>query len=164
MLAVSLLFVGITLISNGALILQKSDVKSIAMMNVITAIVLVGGNFIQLDKAVTMMDYCNVGAGFLFGFTYVIITCNLLFNLDPRANGWFSGMVALFSIIMGISSMDMGTYNYAYLWFTWSVLWGSTFVEAILKKPLGNFTPMLCIAEGIFCAFIPAMMMFFEVW
>lgn len=164
MLAVSLLFVGITLISNGAMIFQKVEAKSIALMNVITALVLVVGNFQQLDKSVTMMDYCNTGAGFLFGFTYVIIACNLLFGLDPRANGWFSGMVALFSIIMGVYSVSFNILNYAYLWFAWSVLWGSTFVEAILKKPLGKFVPCLCIFEGIFAAFIPAMMMFFEMW
>lgn len=164
MLGVSLLFVGITLISNGALIFQKSNPKSIALMNIITAIVLIFGNFISLTQAVTMMDYCNVGAGFLFGFTYAIIACNLLFNLDPRANGWFSLMVAIFSIIMGVSSISSGVYNYAYLWFAWAILWGSTFVETILNKPLGKFTPILCILEGIFAAFIPAMLMFFELW
>ncbi len=164
MLAVALLFVGITLISNGSLILQKVDAKSMALMNVITAIVLIGGNFIGLSQAQTMMDYCNVGGGFLFGFTYAIIACNLLLGLDPKANGWYSIMVAVFAIIMGVSCLDSGAYNYAYLWFAWAILWGSTFVEAVLKKPLGKFTAYLCIAEGIFAAFIPAMMMFFEIW
>ncbi len=164
MLAVALLFVGITLVSNGALILQKAEVKSIAVMNIITGIVLVGGNFIQLNKAQTMMDYNNVGGGFLFGFTYVIIASSLLFNLDAKVSGWFSGMVAVFAVIMGVSCLNSGIYNYTYLWFAWAVLWGSTFVEAILKKPLGKFTPCLCIAEGIFAAFIPSMLMFFEMW
>lgn len=164
MLGVALLFVGITLISNGALILQKVEAKSIAVMNIVTAIVLIGGNFIQLAHAKTMADYCNVGGGFLFGFTYAIIASNLIFNLDPKVNGWFSGMVALFAIIMGIQCINISALNYAYLWFAWAVLWGSTFVETILKKPLGNFTPYLCIFEGIFAAFIPAIMMFAEKW
>ncbi len=164
MLGVALLFVGITLISNGCLILQKTNPKSIAVMNIITAIVLVIGNFISLGQAETMMDYCNAGGGFLFGFTYAIIACNLLFDLDPKANGWYSLMVAIFAIVMGINSVNGTAYNYAYLWFAWSVLWAATFVESILKKPLGKIIPWLCIAEGIFAAFIPAIMMFFEIW
>ncbi len=164
MLALALLFVGITLISNGALILQKSNPKSIALMNIITATVLIIGNFMQLGSAETMMDYCNVGGGLLFGFTYAIIAANLLFNLDPKANGWFSLMVSIFAIIMGTSSVCSATFNYAFLWFAWAILWGSTFVETVLNKPLGKFVPVLCILEGVFAAFIPAMLMFFELF
>ncbi len=164
MLAVSLLFVGITLICNGALILQKCDTRSMAVINIITAVVLVVGNFIQLSAAVTMTDYCNVGAGFLFGFTYVIIAFNLLFKLDGKMNGWFSLMVAIFAIVLGVSSVLSASYLYAYLWFAWAVLWGSTFVENILGKSLGKFIPVLCIVEGVFAAFVPAMLMFFEMW
>ncbi len=160
MLGVALLFVGITLISNGYLILKKADVKSIAFMNIITAIVLIVGNFIGLARAQTMADYSNAGGGFLFGFTYAFIACNLLFNLDPKASGIYSGMVAVFAIVMGVVSIDSGAYNYAYLWFMWAVLWASTFVENILNKPLGKFVPYLCIIEGIFAAFIPSLMMF----
>ncbi len=164
MLAVSLLFVGITLVSNGALILQKADAKSIAVMNIITAVVLIVGNFIQLSAAVSMTDYCNVGAGFLFGFTYAIIACSLLLGIDGRVNGWFSLMVAIFAVVLGVSNVLSASYHYAYLWFAWAVLWGSTFVENILGKSLGKFTPVLCIIEGIFAAFAPALMMFFEIW
>ncbi len=164
MLGVALLFVGITLISNGCLILQKSDPKSIALMNIITATVLIVGNFISLTQAVTMADYCNVGGGLLFGFTYAIIACDLLLGLDPRASGWYSLMVAIFAVIMGVASLGAGAYNYAILWLAWAILWASTFVETILKKPLGKITPCLCIAEGIFAAFVPSVMMFLGVW
>lgn len=164
MLAVSLLFVGITLICNGALILQKGDTKSMAVMNIITAVVLVVGNFMQLSVAESMMDYCNVGAGFLFGFTYAIIACNLLFGFDGKMNGWFSLMVAIFAIVLGSANIMWASYNYAYLWFAWAILWGCTFVENILNKPLGKLVPILCIIEGAFAAFAPAMLMFFGMW
>ncbi len=164
MLALALLFVGITLISNGYLFLKEVDVKSIAVMNIITAIVLIGGNFIILSHATTMMDYSNVGGGFLFGFTYAIIAVGLLFDIDKKVSGIYSGMVALFAIVMGISCVSTTAYNYAYLWFFWAILWGATFVENILEKPLGKKMSYLCIIEGIFAAFVPAMMMFFEVF
>lgn len=164
MLAVALLFVGITLVSNGALILQKAEPKSIAVMNIITAVVLIVGNFIQLQSATTMTDYCNVGGGLLFGFTYAIIACSLLFGIDGKVNGWFSLMVALFAIVMGVSCILSQSYLYVYLWFMWAILWGSTFVENILAKPLGKFVPVLCIVEGVLAAFVPAILMFLGMW
>lgn len=164
MLALALLFVGITLISNGYLFLKETDTKSIAVMNIITATVLIIGNFISLTQASTMLDYSNVGGGLLFGFTYAIIAIGLLYNIDPKVSGVYSGMVALFAIIMGISAVTSGVYNYAYLWFFWALLWGATFVENILGISLGKKMCYLCIIEGIFAAFIPAMMMFFEIF
>lgn len=164
MLALALLFVGITLISNGYLFLKEADFKSIAVMNIITAVVLIVGNFISLTQATTMLDYSNVGGGLLFGFTYAIIAVGLLFNIDKKVSGIYSGMVAVFAIIMGVSAVTAASYNYAYLWFFWAILWGATFVENILEKPLGKKMSYLCIIEGIFAAFIPSLMMFFEVF
>ncbi len=164
MIALSLLFVGITLVSNGALTLMNVDRKSIALMNIITAIVLVGGNFVALTNAQTMLDFSNVGGGFLFGFTYAIIAANLLFGLDGKAAGMFSIMVSIFAIIMGIDALQAGDVPFAILWFAWAFLWSTTFIENVLKKPLGKFLPVLCILEGIFAAFIPSMLMFFEMW
>lgn len=160
MLGVSLLFVGITLISNGCLFLQKCDAKSISVMNIITAVVLIGGNFIALANAQTMADYCNAGAGFLFGFTYAIIAANLLLGIDPKASGWYSLMVAIFAVIMGaVAAMDAQWFM-VYLWFAWAVLWAATFWENILGKSLGACMCYLCIIEGVFAAFIPAIYMF----
>lgn len=164
MLAVALLFVGITLISNGYLFLKAVDVKSIAIMNIITAIVLIGGNFIVLSQATTMMEYSNAGGGFLFGFTYAIIAAGLLFNVDKKVSGIYSLMVAIFAIIMGVSAVTAGSFNYAYLWFAWAILWGATVYENILEKSLEKKMSYLCIAEGIFAAFIPAMLMFFDMF
>lgn len=164
MLALALLFVGITLITNGYLFLKEVDLKSIALMNIITAIVLIVGNFISLTQATTMLEYSNVGGGLLFGFTYAIIAAGLLFGIDPKVSGVYSGMVAIFAIIMGAVAVSGASYNYAFLWFAWAILWGATFAENILGISLGKKMSYLCILEGIFAAFIPAMMMFFEIF
>lgn len=164
MLAVALIFVGITLVTNGVLMLGKIDAKTMSFMNIITSIVLVGGNFVELAKATTMTDYSSVVGGFLFGFTYAFIAANLLLGLDTRAYGWYSGMVAVFAIIMAITTIPSGLYNYVYLWVAWALLWGAGFIENALKKPLGKFTPILCIAEGVFATFIPAILMILGKW
>ena len=164
MLAISLLFVGITLILNGILLLQKTDVKSISIMNLITASIIIIGNFIAMHSAQSMVDYMNIASGFLFGFTYLIIAVSLLMNIDPKVNGWYSLMVAIYALLMFFSSIDMQQMNYAYLWGLWSILWASTFIENILNIKLGKYSSYLCIFEGFFAAFIPSIMMFFEKW
>lgn len=164
MLAVALLFVGITLISNGVMFLQKADVKSIAVMNIITAVVLIVGNFIMLAQAESMTDYCNAGGGFLFGFTYALIAAGLLFNIDPKVSGWYSLMVAIFAIVMGVNCVLLASFNYAFLWFAWAVLWGATFFENILNIKLGRAMCILCIVEGVVAAFVPSILMFLEMF
>ncbi len=161
MLSVALIFVGITLITNGIFLLRKEDVKTFLPLNIITAAVLIVGNFIELSKATTVLQYTNVTSGFLFGFTYALIAATLYFKLSEKVNGWYSFMVAVYAIAMGIFSLYGGLLNYGILWFAWSILWASTFFENILKINLGKFTPILCIVEGIFAAFIPALLMMF---
>ncbi len=164
MLAVALTFVGITLVMNGVLIFGKADPKTLSMMNIITAIVIVVGNFIGLARAESVMDYQNAAGGFLFGFTYAILASNMLFGLDGRAYGWYSGMVAVFAIVMGTVTIPTGLYQYVFLWYAWAILWGSGFVESACGKPLGKFTPVLLILEGIFAAFVPAILMHLGMW
>lgn len=110
------------------------------------------------------MDYQNVAGGMLFGFTYVYLAGNLLLGLDGRAYGWYSGMVAVFAVVMGTVLIPTGLYQYVYLWYAWAILWATGFIENVLKKSLGKFTPILLILEGIFAAFIPAILMHLNKW
>ncbi len=163
LLGISLLFVGIVLVSNGVNILSKVDAKSTAFMNLVTGFVIVIGNIIFLCKAEDIMQFQNVASGFLFGFTYLFIASNHLFKLDWRPFGWFSLFVAIYAVIMAI-----GTYNidirFFLLWSAWAILWLEGFLELILKVKLTKIFPYLCIAEGIFAAFIPAVLMLTNNW
>jgi len=166
-LGVCLVFVGIALFSNGIAAIIKMDGKSTAFINVVTGLVIVGGNFISLGKAdfANTTAYYNAAAGFLFGFTYVFIAANYLFKLDLRAFGWYSVCVAAFASVSAAVCFNTGAVPLGCLWTAWAVLWLEGFLELSCGiKKLGRVFPVLSILEGVFAAFVPALMMLFDVW
>jgi len=163
-LGISLLFVGIVLVSNGVNILGKVDVKSMAFMNTVTGFVIVTINLIMLSKAEDIIAFQNVASGFLFGFTYLFIAANHLFKLDWRPFGWFSLFVAIYAATMATRAVISEDFRFAFLWGAWAILWLEGFLESVLNLKLQKIFPYLCIAEGVFAAFIPAMLMLTNNW
>ena len=164
MLGISLIFVGIALVSNGVCRLCKVDAKSTAIINIITGLVIVVGNFILIGGAETMADYTNIVSGFLFGFTYLFIAANLLFKLDLRPFAWFSLFVAIYAIVMGTLAFVDGTWFYGALWVAWAILWLEGFVEIVFNvKTLTKIFPYLSIVEGVLAAFIPAILILLSI-
>ncbi len=163
LLGISLLFVGIVLVMNGVNILSKVDTKSTAFMNLVTGFIIVMGNIIMLNKAEDIISFQNVASGFLFGFTYLFIASNHLFKLDWRPFGWFSLFVSIYAIIMAVSSYGVDV-RLGLLWSAWAVLWLEGFLELVLNFKLTKIFPYLCIAEGIFAAFIPSIFMLTNKW
>jgi len=164
-LGVCLLFVGIALFSNGMAALYKIDGKSLSFMNLITGCIIVLGNFIQLFRVAPTdtMGYNNIAAGFLFGFTYLFIAANYLWGLDPRAFGLFSAGVVVFALVAAASSFASGGWALGLLWIAWAILWLEGFLELTMGlSRLGKIFPYLSIAEGIFAAFIPGMLMLYD--
>jgi acid-activated urea channel len=166
-LGVCLIFVGIALFSNGIAAIIKMDGKSTAFINSVTGLVLVGGNFIALVRAdfADTSAYNNIAAGFLFGFTYVFIAANYLLKLDLRAFGWYSICVAAFATTSAGVCFSGGAVPLGCLWTAWAVLWLEGFLELSCGiKALGRIFPVLSILEGIFAAFVPAILMLFGLW
>lgn len=168
MLGVSLLFVGIVLISNGACNLTNVDRKSTSVINLFVGVLSLYINFVNLAQG----HYYAAGTGLLFGFTYLFIDLDLLFNLDKRAFAWFSTFVAINAVIFGTLEGFLGDevldlvpdWRWAAIWYLWAILWGTAFVEDILGKKLGNFTPWLQIFEGIVTAWIPGILIIIGKW
>ncbi len=163
-LGISLLFVGIVLIMNGVNRLCNVDAKSTAFMNAVTGLIIVVGNFIMLAKAEEVIAFQNVASGFLFGFTYLFIAANYLLKLDLRPFGWYSLCVAIYAAVMSVSSFLSGEIRFGLLWGAWTLLWLEGFLELVLKLKLAKIFPYLSIAEGIFAAGIPSMLMLMDKW
>lgn len=165
-LGVYLLFVGIVLTINGVNRLNGMiDPKSLSIMNIITAAIIVIGSFINFARAQTTLDYTNVASGFLFGFTYVFIAANNLFGLDWRIFGWFSLFVTIYAVYQMVLSFQMQDWGFTYLWFIWALLWLNGFLDAVVGMPsMSRIFPYLSIFVGIFAAFIPALMMLTDRW
>lgn len=168
MLGVCLLFVGIVLINNGMCSLYKVDGKSTAVMNI-----LVGGlslfiNFVSLVQG----NYYAAGTGLLFCFTYLFVAFSKIQNLSPIPFAWFSTFVAINAVVFGtlegfsgIEALGMAPdWRWAVIWYLWAILWGTAFVEDIMKKKLGKFVPCLQVFEGVVTAWVPGLLMLIGAW
>ena len=105
MLGVVLLYVAIVLISNGIARLCKIDSKSQSIMNLFTGGLSVICNVIVIvfgEISGSTSEFYAAATGLLFGFTYLYIALNGIFNLDQRLYGWYSLFVAVNSIPAGI--------------------------------------------------------------
>ena len=164
-LGINLLFVGIVLVINGVNRFYKLEAKSAAFMNAVTGFIIVLGCFINFAKAGDTFAYQNVASAFLFGFTYIFIAANNLFNLDWRPFAWFSLFVTIFAVYMAVLSGMNGDFKFVYLWSAWALLWLNGFLDIVVgMKSMSAIFPYLSIAEGVFAAFVPALMMLTDKW
>ena len=161
MLGIVLLYVGIVLINNGICRLFNIDEKSAAIMNIFT-----GALAVIIDTvSVIQGEYYAVGTGLLFGFTYLFIAINSIFNLDKRPYGWYSLFVAINTIPCAYLSFTQELdWRMSVIWVLWGILWLTAFIEIVLKKNLGKFVPYLDIFEGIITAWIPGFLMLVDRW
>ena len=168
MLGVCLLFVGIVLINNGICNLCNVDGKAAAVMNIFTGGLSVFINFVNLVQG----NYYAAGTGLLFGFTYLFVAANNIFKLNGKTFAWFSTFVAVNAVVFGtlegfVGSQALGIepdIRWAGIWYLWAILWGTSFLEEILGKKLGKFTPCLQVFEGIVTAWIPGLLMMIGLW
>ena len=164
-LGVYLLFVGITLVLNGAARITNINPKAVAVMNAITGLVIVGGSFISFSHAAEFGNYMDVASGFLFGFTYVLIAVSSFFDLDWRAFGWYSGFVAVWSVYQIVLNWGNGAWSFVWLWFAWALLFANGFLDSVVgMRSMQRLFPYLAMFVGLTAAFIPAMMMLDGRW
>ena len=169
MLGVVLLYVGIVLINNGIARLTDVDAKSASVMNLFVGGLSIIANIITIVHGDFMLigdigDFYSAATGLLFGFTYLFVAVNSIFNLDPRLYGWYSLFVAINSVPAAwIEYSINGDWRMAIIWILWGILWLTGFIENVLKKHL-SFVPYLAIFEGILTAWIPGFLILTNLW
>ncbi len=168
MLGVCLLFVGIVLINNGVCSLWKVSPKAAAVMNLFVGGLSVIINVLSLIQG----NYYAAGTGLLFGFTYLFVAFNNIFELDTRPFAVFSVFVAVNAVIFGIVEGITGStalgitpdFRWAVIWWLWAILWGSALFTDILKKDPGKKVAILQIFEGIVTAWVPGVLLLLGLW
>ena len=170
MLGVILLYVAIVLISNGIARVCKIDSKSQSIMNLFTGGLSVICNVIVIvfgEISGSTSEFYAAATGLLFGFTYLYIALNGIFNLDQRLYGWYSLFVAINSIPAGLISFFSGGFfniSMAIIWWLWGLLWLTGWIETVLKINLGKPVGYLSVFEGIVTAWIPGFLMLAGLW
>jgi len=169
MLGLVLLYVGIVLLNNGVSAIFKIDPKASAVMNIFVGFVSITCNVITIFYAaalpadVSLGMYYGAATGMLFGFTYLFSAINRIFGFeDLRPFGWYSLVVAIVAIPAGFLSLpDM---RMAVIWWAWSWLWLTGFIETVLKKPLGHIVSATLVIEAVFTGLIPGFLMLIGKW
>lgn len=147
---VGLLYVGAVLFINGLMLIGKVPTKSGALMNLF-----VGG--VQTIFPTIIIAQANndpaiiFGASglYLFGFTYLYVGLNGLYDLPGDGLGWFSLFVTVCALVFGtILAVHFQDPLTAVMWYLWAVLWFMFFLVLALHMD------SLTIATGWFTLII----------
>ena len=173
---VSLIFVGAGLMNNGMCGLRwgLSGTKHAAPINFITGTILLLNNV----PALILRNYREISGapdwtvnadtlganlywpmlGIFFGFVYLFIGFNAVFQLDPRPYGVFSLGNSLVLFPMVILDPDP---RFKFMWFMWSLILFIIWYEGTLGKVFisPKFTYKLCIFQSLTTGYIPGLMM-----
>lgn len=152
MLGCALVYVGFVLFLNGLMVLGKLDGKHVLPMNAFTGILIFAGvmrTVVLQGEGITPYFYAM--QSLLFGFTYLWIAINAIWNLDGKGLGWYCLLVALVAVPTAYTALpDVGL---VVLWLMWASLWFTFFLLLGLGKEIArataNWTIINAIVTGI---------------
>lgn len=160
--SVGLLYVGAVLFINGLNLLGKIPGKSAAVMNF-----MVGG--MQVVFPTIMLAQADgdpaiiLGASglYLFGFTYLYVGFNSVFDLPGEGLGWFALFVAGLAVAFGaLQFTQLNDPVFGVIWFLWALLWTLTFlIQAMGKESLKDFTGWITVCLAHMTGTVPAFLL-----
>ena len=163
-----LLFVGAVLFINGLSLMGYVKGKSlvpmdlfVGLLQVITPLYLI---FTASGTPEEVSATILLGSGlFLFGFTYLYVAINNIYDLDGSGLGWFCLYVVLAAIVyayFNFRTATPGGYVLTVLWVSWAFLWGLFWLVLSLgRTSLTRYTGAVCATQGIITGFIPALIL-----
>jgi len=175
MIAVFLVFAGISLFVNGVWMLSDSGTgdpgrsvagRDIAIGNLFAA--LIGFAMIVVvianGQGSNEYDYSIAAYIGLFSLTYLWLGINQFTGVDGAGLGWFSLLVPFLAIPAGITALGAAASAFelwlAIDWFAWAILWFLFFVLLALKRPIARPVAVLTIAQALLTALLPAALLF----
>ncbi|MGB3483348.1 MAG: AmiS/UreI family transporter [Mycobacterium sp.] len=155
---IGLFYVGAVLMVNGVMLLGWVSPRGAAPLNLFvglmqvftpTYLVLTAGG----DPAVI-----HAAAGlYLFGFTYLWVGINALFDLPGQGLGWFSLFVAVAAIAYAAQNFAADAPVFGIIWLSWAALWLLFFLVLGLERTeLTTITGTVALVEGVLTAALPA--------
>jgi hypothetical protein len=127
MLGLALVYVGFVLFINALMLLGKLDGKHVTPMNVFTGVLILAG----VMRTVVLQGegippYFYAMQSLLFGFTYLWVAINSIWNVDGKGLGWYCLLVAIVAVPTAYTALpDVGL---VVLWLMWATLWFAFFL------------------------------------
>ncbi len=148
MLGLALVYVGFVLFINALMLLGKLDGKHVTPMNVFTGVLIFAG----VMRTVVLQGegippYFYAMQSLLFGFTYLWVAINSIWNLDGKGLGWYCLLVAIVAVPTAYTALpDVGL---VVLWLMWATLWFAFFLLLGLGKNIAKATANWTIVNAV---------------
>ena len=156
--AVGLLYVGAILFLNGTMLLGWIDGKSAAPLNIFVGLLqVVTPTYLIINADGDMTTILGASGLYLFGFTYLYVACNLMWDLDGTGLGMFSIYVAIAAVIYSLISFNAGDPVFGVIWLYWAFLWLLFYILLARKRDgIGRYTGSVAAVQGFVTGLLPA--------
>ena len=156
--AVGLLYVGAILFLNGTMLLGWIDGKSAAPLNIFVGLLqVVTPTYMIINADGDMTTILGASGLYLFGFTYLYVACNLMWDLDGTGLGMFSIYVAIAAVIYSLISFNAGDPVFGVIWLYWAFLWLLFYILLARKRDgIGRYTGSVAAVQGFVTGLLPA--------
>ena len=148
MLGTALVYVGFVLFMNGLKTLEKLKASHVIPMNLFTGTLIVAGairTVLLYGEGITPYFYAM--QSLLFGFTYLWVAINSIWNLENDGLGWYCMLVTVVAVPTAFTTLpDTGM---LVLWLMWASLWFMFFLLLTLRIKIAKITGYWTIVNAI---------------
>lgn len=159
MFEICLIFSGIALFLNGFLpLIDRNENGEVVVMNVISGIVIALIALYGIFVVIEPVNYLKIMALMLIAFLHLYISATYIWDLQEESLGWFSALIALIFIGLGVYFMLNGNMMLGAWFIIWSLLFVAYFVSRGLSvlETVSNWVIML---EGILAFVAPGVLL-----
>ena len=133
MYSICLILSGLAFFLNGFLpLIEENDNKEIVVMNVIAGIITTAISIIGIFVAVDVATVFQYALLLLLGITNLYIAAICIWDLSEQSLGWFSAMLVLISLAVGIYFIVIGNLLVGIYWLVIMFIWAAYFVSRAL--------------------------------
>src|SRR5690625_2888124 len=147
---IGVFLVGVVLLVNGLVLLNKVPARSAAPLNLfVGAIQIVFPTIILVQRGGYSAVVAATWPTYLFGITYLYYGLNIIFDIEPEGFGWFCGFVAIAAAYQAATTAGSDPI-FAVIWLTWAIMWTLFFaLLALDAQKLTRFSGWFLVLLGV---------------
>ncbi len=163
MFEICLIFSGIALFLNGFLpLIDKDDNGEVVVMNVLSGVIIALISLYGIFVVIDPVNYLKIMALMLLAFLHLYISATYIWDLQEESLGWFSAVIALIFIGLGVYFMITGNMMLGAMFIIWSLLFVSYFVSRGLNV-LQTVSSWVIMLEGLIAFTLPGILILLNV-